>query len=52
MKLGTAYIHRLLKQGIVPLPALADSDTNPKRPMAIPGDSPGAPPSPVPVAEA
>jgi cytochrome d ubiquinol oxidase subunit I len=49
---GTAYIYRLLKQGIVPLPALADSYTNPKRPMAIPGDSPGAPPSPVPVAEA
>ena len=47
---GTAYIYRLLKQGIVSLPALAESDTNPKRPMAIPGDSPGVPPSPGPIA--
>ncbi|MGZ3340582.1 MAG: cytochrome ubiquinol oxidase subunit I, partial [Reyranella sp.] len=45
---GTAYIYRLLRQGIVSLPALAESDTNPKRPMAIPGDSPGAPPAPGP----
>ena len=45
---GTAYIYRLLRQGIVSLPPLAESDTNPKRPMAIPGDSPGAPPAPGP----
>ena len=42
---GTAYIYRLLRQGIVSLPPLAESETNPKRPMAIPGDSPGAPPA-------
>jgi cytochrome bd ubiquinol oxidase subunit I len=45
---GTAYIYRLLRQGIVSAPQLAESDTNPKRPMAIPGDSPGAPPAPGP----
>jgi cytochrome d ubiquinol oxidase subunit I len=49
---GTAYIYRLLRQGIVAAPALAESDINPKRPMAIPGDSPGAPPSLGPAREA
>jgi len=45
---GTAYIYRLLKQGIVAVPALADSNTNPKRPMAMAGDSPGVPLAPGP----
>ena len=43
---GTGYIYRLLKDGIAPLPDLADSDSNPKRPMAIAGASPGVPPAP------
>ena len=43
---GTGYIYRLLKQGIVPPPTLADADVNPKRPLAIPGDSPGVPAAP------
>ena len=45
---GTAYIYRLLKQGIVAVPALADSNSNPKRPMAMGGDSPGVPSAPGP----
>ena len=37
---GTVYIYRLLKAGIQPLPDHAEG-TNPKRPLSVPGSSPG-----------
>ncbi len=40
---GTVYIYRMLQAGILPTPAHAGSATNPKRPLAVPGSSPGAP---------
>jgi cytochrome bd ubiquinol oxidase subunit I len=40
---GTLYIYRLLRRGPVILPPYADAATNPKRPLAIPGHSPGVP---------
>uniref|UniRef100_UPI0011AE9E3E cytochrome ubiquinol oxidase subunit I n=1 Tax=Methylobacterium sp. B34 TaxID=95563 RepID=UPI0011AE9E3E len=42
---GTVYIYRMLKAGILPTPARAGSAANPKRPLAVPGDSPGTPSS-------
>ena len=45
---GTAYIYRLLKAGIVAPPDHTRSETNPKRPLSIPGSSPGVPPEPAP----
>ena len=38
---GTIYIYRLLKAGLVPAPDHEGSLTNPKRPLSIPGGSPG-----------
>jgi cytochrome d ubiquinol oxidase subunit I len=40
---GTVYIYRMLRAGILPTPAHAGSAANPKRPLAVPGDSPGTP---------
>ncbi len=40
---GTVYIYRLLKAGLVPTPDHAGSQANPKRPLAVPGASPGVP---------
>jgi cytochrome d ubiquinol oxidase subunit I len=38
---GTLYIYRLLRLGPSALPPLADAAINPKRPLAVPGRSPG-----------
>jgi cytochrome d ubiquinol oxidase subunit I len=38
---GTAYIYRLLRRGPVEMPRPRIGETNPKRPLSIPGDSPG-----------
>ena len=38
---GTVYIYRLLKAGLLPAPDHEKSLTNPKRPVSIPGGSPG-----------
>jgi cytochrome bd ubiquinol oxidase subunit I len=38
---GTLYIYRLLKRGPSAAPQLDVGQTNPKRPLSIPGDSPG-----------
>ncbi len=38
---GTLYIYRLLRAGPLPLPALLPAATNPKRPLSMPGASPG-----------
>ncbi|MDP4024618.1 cytochrome ubiquinol oxidase subunit I [Methylobacterium sp. NEAU 140] len=38
---GTVYIYRMLKAGIQPTPDHTDSAANPKRPLAVPGGSPG-----------
>lgn len=38
---GSLYIYRLLRDGPVPTAGLPSSGTNPKRPLSIPGDSPG-----------
>jgi cytochrome d ubiquinol oxidase subunit I len=40
---GTLYIYRLLRRGPAVLPPLADAVTNPKRPLSVPGRSPGVP---------
>ena len=40
---GTFFIYRLLRHGPVPLPPLGERATNPKRPLSVPGPSPGAP---------
>ncbi|KTS11984.1 cytochrome D ubiquinol oxidase subunit I [Methylobacterium radiotolerans] len=42
---GTVYIYRMLKAGILPTPAHVGSAANPKRPLAVPGNSPGTPSS-------
>ena len=39
---GTINIYRLLRAGPGPVTAQPNSATNPKRPLAVPGDSPGA----------
>ena len=38
---GTVYIYRLLRAGPAKTPIVIAGDTNPKRPMSLPGDSPG-----------
>jgi cytochrome d ubiquinol oxidase subunit I len=38
---GTFYIYRQLKAGPIPAPDLGARGTNPKRPLSIPGGSPG-----------
>ncbi len=38
---GTFYIYRQLRAGPVPAPDLPDRATNPKRPLSVPGASPG-----------
>lgn len=38
---GTYYIYRLLQRGPVGLPELEVGETNPKRPLSVPGESPG-----------
>lgn len=38
---GTIYIYRLLKAGLLESPVPGQALTNPKRPLSIPGDSPG-----------
>ena len=38
---GTLYIYRQLRAGPIPAPALANQGTNPKRPLSMPGGSPG-----------
>jgi cytochrome d ubiquinol oxidase subunit I len=38
---GTVYIYRLLRRGPVSGPNPVPGETNPKRPLSIPGDSPG-----------
>lgn len=40
---GTYYIYRQLLAGPVPAPDLAAHGTNPKRPLSVPGASPGVP---------
>ena len=42
---GTIYIYRLLKVGLISAPDHVTSLTNPKRPLSIPGGSPGGAPS-------
>ena len=42
---GTVYIYRMLRAGILPTPAHVGSAANPKRPLAVPGNSPGTPSS-------
>ena len=42
---GTIYIYRMLKIGLVQAPDHEASLTNPKRPLSIPGGSPGVPTS-------
>jgi cytochrome bd ubiquinol oxidase subunit I len=43
---GTVYIYRLLKRGPTEMPRPRVGQTNPKRPLSIPGDSPGVTPQP------
>lgn len=44
---GTIYIYRLLRAGPLPVPDLVPGETNPKRPLSLPGSAPGiAAPSP------
>ena len=43
---GTIYIYRLLKAGVFPTPDHIGAKTNPKRPFAVPGSSPGVQPAP------
>ena len=38
---GVLYIYRLLRAGPIPAPDLGPAITNPKRPLSIPGSSPG-----------
>ena len=38
---GTVYIYRLLAAGVFPTPDHAGTQTNPKRPLSVPGSSPG-----------
>ncbi|MFB0488689.1 cytochrome d ubiquinol oxidase subunit I [Methylobacterium sp. OAE515] len=38
---GALYIYRLLRAGPIPAPDLDLQTTNPKRPLSVPGDSPG-----------
>lgn len=38
---GVLYIYRMLRAGPIPAPALSFYGTNPKRPMSLPGASPG-----------
>ncbi|USI73901.1 cytochrome ubiquinol oxidase subunit I [Sphingomonas morindae] len=38
---GTIYIYRLLKAGAFPAPGHLGTETNPKRPLSVPGSSPG-----------
>ncbi len=45
---GTVYIYRLLRAGPGQVTAQPNSATNPKRPLAVPGDSPAAGGTPVP----
>jgi cytochrome d ubiquinol oxidase subunit I len=40
---GAIYIYRLLRRGPVAPPQFADTTTNPKRPLSLAGESPGAP---------
>ena len=40
---GTVYIYRQLRAGPVPAPHIVLGATNPKRPLSIPGSSPGVP---------
>jgi len=40
---GTIYIYRLLRSGPATLLPLASGVTNPKRPLSVPGNSPGVP---------
>ena len=40
---GTLYIYRQLRAGPVPAPHIGLGGTNPKRPLSIPGSSPGVP---------
>ena len=40
---GTLYIYRLLRRGPAVLPRPADAVTNAKRPLSVPGRSPGVP---------
>ena len=40
---GTHYIYRQLRAGPIPAPDLATQGTNPKRPLSVPGASPGVP---------
>jgi cytochrome bd ubiquinol oxidase subunit I len=42
---GVLYIYQQLRAGPIPAPALDSDSTNPKRPLSIPGDSPGVRPS-------
>jgi cytochrome d ubiquinol oxidase subunit I len=44
---GSIYIYRLLRRGPIVPPPLEPGKTNPKRPLSIPGDSPGVPPATV-----
>jgi cytochrome bd ubiquinol oxidase subunit I len=41
---GTVYIYRLLQRGPAEMPRPRVGQTNPKRPLSIPGDSPGVTP--------
>jgi cytochrome d ubiquinol oxidase subunit I len=41
---GIVYIYRLLKAGFVAAPDHANVSTNPKRPLSVPGSSPGVGP--------
>jgi cytochrome bd ubiquinol oxidase subunit I len=43
---GIVYVHRLLRIGPVPGAEQIGDGANPKRPLAIPGGSPGTPPTP------
>jgi cytochrome d ubiquinol oxidase subunit I len=40
---GTIYIYQLLRRGPATLPPYAEAVTNPKRPLSVPGLSPGVP---------
>jgi cytochrome d ubiquinol oxidase subunit I len=40
---GTIYTYRLLRRGPANLPPYANAVTNPKRPLSVPGHSPGVP---------
>ncbi len=43
---GTVYIYRLLAAGVFPTPDHLGAQTNPKRPLSVPGSSPGVQPAP------